>query len=54
MGVSHSELLIKKNVHHAIHHALKDEMPISWEEASRKNYQDHVEKEKKRRFKLIK
>jgi len=51
LSVSHSELLIKKNVYHAIRHALKDEMPTSWEEASRKSYQDHFEKKK---FKLIK
>lgn len=51
-GVSHSELLIKKNVYYAIRHALKDEMPASWEEASRKSYQEHFEKKKK--FRLIK
>jgi hypothetical protein len=47
LSVSHSELLIKKNVYHAIRHALKDEMPASWEEASRKSYQEHLEKGKK-------
>lgn len=51
-GVSHSEFLIKKNVYHAIRHALKDEMPESWTEASRKNYQEHLE-EKKNRFRII-
>ncbi len=51
-GVSHSELLIKKNVYNAIKHALKNEMPQSWEDASRKNYQEHLDK--RSLFKLIK
>lgn len=51
-GASHSELLIKKNVFNAIKHALIDEMPESWTDASRKNYEDHVEK--KTKFRLIK
>lgn len=51
-GVSHSELLIKKNVYNAIKHALRDEMPESWLNASRENYREHVDK--KARFRLIK
>lgn len=51
-GASHSELLIKKSVYNAIKHALRDEMPESWADVSRKNYQDHVEK--KGKFRLIK
>lgn len=51
-GISHSEFLIKKNVYHAIKHALNDEVPTSWTEVSRKNYQDHLD-EQKSRFKII-
>lgn len=52
-GVSHSELLIKKTVYYALRHALKDQVPASWEEVSRKNYKEHLEN-KKSRFGLIK
>ena len=41
-GVTHSELLIKKNVYYAIRHALKDEMPLSWEAAGQRDYEDHL------------
>lgn len=51
-GVTHSDFLIKKNCYYAIKHALKDEMPVSWEEASRKDYLEHLEK-KKQKFKVI-
>jgi triacylglycerol esterase/lipase EstA (alpha/beta hydrolase family) len=51
-GVSHSEFLIKKNAYNAIKHALNDEIPLSWTDVSRKNYQEHLD-EKKTRFKII-
>lgn len=50
-GVTHAELLIKKNVLHAILHGLRNEMPESWTASSRKNYEEHVHKGK---FTLIK
>lgn len=43
-GASHSELLIKKSVYHAICHALRDEIPASWEEAGHRDYEEHVKK----------
>jgi triacylglycerol lipase len=52
-GVTHSELLIKKNVHHAIKYALKHEIPTSWGESSKRDYQKHL-KEQGGRFKIIK
>lgn len=52
-GVTHSEFLIKKSVYNAIKHGLKNEMPASWSEASKRNYEEHL-KEKKSRFKIIK
>lgn len=51
-GASHAELLIKKSVYNAIKHGLKDEMPESWADVSRKNYKEHVQK--KGKFRLIK
>ncbi|OVE81112.1 hypothetical protein BVY03_04660 [bacterium K02(2017)] len=50
-GVTHAELLIKKTAYNAIKHALLDNMPESWQDVSRKNYQDHLEKAK---LKLLK
>lgn len=52
MGVTHSELLIKKSVFNAIKHALKDEVPESWSKVSQRNYQDHMNRKSK--FTLIK
>jgi len=49
--VTHSELLIKKNVFNAIRHGLRNEMPESWAESSRKSYEEHV---KSNKFSLIK
>jgi hypothetical protein len=49
-GVTHSELLIKKNVYYALRHAIKDEMPESWEEASRESYREHMAKKGKSRL----
>ena len=46
-GVTHSELLIKKTVFNAIRHALRDEMPESWIEASRKSYKEYLKKNPK-------
>jgi triacylglycerol lipase len=43
-GMSHSELLIKKSAFYAIRHGLKDEMPQSWIEASRKSYRNYLKK----------
>lgn len=37
-GISHSEFLIKKTVYQAIRHGLKHNMPESWIEKSRENY----------------
>lgn len=51
-GISHSEFLIKKTVYNALKHALKDEIPVSWTEVSRKNYLEHIEGQKSR-FRLI-
>ena len=53
-NVSHSELLIKKSVYYAVRHALRDEMPTSWEKAAEKDYKDLKEKKETKRFKLIK
>lgn len=52
-GLSHSELLIKKNVYNAIKHALRDEMPQSWEDVSRQNIKDHMEEKKNSKLRLI-
>lgn len=43
-GASHAELLIKKNVYSAIRHALRNEIPSSWEEAGHRDYEEHLKK----------
>lgn len=47
-GVTHSELLIKKSIYYALRHAIRGEMPESWEQASRENYARHIGKRPQR------